>query len=179
MKRFFLSFLLIFFVSGCGTVAYKQIHTPKDEPKIEKLKKELLTVSDNPKEAQELAELAIAYSKVLANRYNLVSPPLYHNFLVNIGQRKRGLCFHFVEDLMQEINRHDFKSFHFRWGRANGDKFDEHNVIVVTGNKNDNFSDGIILDAWRNSGNLVFWPVKDDPKYRFIEWDEGNRRIAK
>ncbi len=177
MKKLFLLILIIFFLNGCGSVYYKQIHTPKDDTKIEKLKKELLTVSDNPQEAQELAVLAVTYPKVLANRYHLVSPPLYHNFLVNIGQRKRGLCFQFVEDIMKEINKHNFDSFHFRWGRANADKLNEHNVIVVTGDKDDNFDDGIILDAWRNSGNLLFWRVKDDPEYKFKEWQEGDERI--
>ena len=177
MKKLFLSILMMFFINGCGSVVYKQLHTPQDDIKIEKLKNELLTVSTSKQEAEELANLAVTYPKVLANRYRLVSPPLYHNFLVNTGQRKRGLCFHFVEDIMQEINKHNFKSFNFRWGRANADELDEHNVIVVTGNKNSNFNDGIILDAWRNSGNLLFWRVKDDPKYKFTEWAEGNRRI--
>jgi len=178
MKKIILILLALFALNSCGSVVYKQIHTPQDNPKIMRLTKELLTVSDNKKEAKELATLAVTYPKVLANRYRLVSPPLYHNFLVNSGQRERGLCFHFVEDIMQEINTRGFKSFKFRWGRANADKLDEHNVIVVTGNKDSNFGDGIILDAWRHSGDLYFLRVKDDPKYKFIEWDEGNRRIS-
>ena len=177
MKKTVILIIAIFLLNSCGAVTYNQIHTLQDNPKIEHLKQEFLTVSNNKQEASELATLAITYPKVLANRYHLVSPPLYHNFLVNNGQRERGLCYHFVEDIMAEINTRDFKSFKFRWGRANADKLDEHNVIVVTGNKNSNFSDGIILDAWRNSGNLLFLKVKNDPKYKFKEWVEGNSRI--
>ena len=175
-KQLFLILLLIL-LNGCGSVVYKQLDTPKDEAKIQQLKNELLTVSNNEQEAAKLAKTAVIYPKVLANRYQLVSPPLYHNFLVNIGERKRGLCFHFVEDLMQEINKTHYKSFNFRWGRANANKLDEHNVIVVTGNINNNFQDGIILDGWRNSGDLFFCKVKNDPKYKFKEWQEGNYRI--
>ena len=177
MKKLFFLIVAILFLNSCTSVHYKNIYTSKDNQKIEHLKEELLTVSNNKDEAKELATLAVIYPKILANRYNLVSPPIYHNFLVNSGQRKRGLCFHFVEDIMQEINSRNFKSFNFRWGRANADKIDEHNVIVVTGNKNSNFQDGIILDGWRDSGELFFCRVKDDPKYRFVEWAEGNSRI--
>jgi uncharacterized protein YceK len=177
MKSFFLLFLTLFFINGCGSVVYKQIHVPEDSIKIERLKNQLLTVSTNEQEAQELATLGITYPKVLANRYNLVEPPLYHNFLVNSGQRKRGLCFHFVEDIMREIKRHNFQSFQFHWGRANADELNEHNVIVVTGDKNSNFKDGIILDGWRNSGRLFSCKVLDDPKYEFKEWQVGNERF--
>jgi hypothetical protein len=78
---------------------------------------------------------------------------------------------------MAKINQRGFKSFKFVWGRANGDKLNEHNVIVVTGKKDYNFYNGIILDAWRNSGDLFFCRVKDDKEYKFTPWQEGNSRI--
>jgi hypothetical protein len=176
MRAIFTIFAIIFILSGCGSVKYNSLYTHRDNSKIDKLTTMLVGIGGSALEAKELASLAIRGSKELANRYNLVSPPQYHNFLVNSGQRSRGLCFHFVEDLMSEINSRGFKSFKFKWGRANADKLDEHNVIVVLG-KNSNFKDGIVLDAWRNSGDLLFLKVKDDPKYNFIEWEEGNRRI--
>ena len=179
MKKIIFIITVIFLLNSCGAVHYNSLLTPKDSTKISKLEKELLTVSNNQKEAHKLAIIAIKTPRALANRYNLVSPPLYHNFLVNSGQRSRGLCYHFVEDTMAEINKYNFSSFKFRWGRANANKFNEHNVIVVTGNKDSNFSNGIILDGWRNSGELFFCKVKDDPKYKFIEWQEGNERIKK
>jgi len=177
MRAIIFSIFSIFFINSCGSVSYSQLYTPDDNPKIKHLKQELLTVSNNRQEAQELATLAVTYPKELANRYNLVSPPVYQNFLVNSGQRKRGLCFHWVEDIMREIKTRDFKTFNFRWGRANANQLNEHNVIVVTGNKNNNFSDGIIIDGWRNSGKVFFCKVKNDPKYHFKEWQTGNERI--
>ena len=177
MKKLLFLIVMALFINSCTSVHYSNIHTPKDNAKIKRLERELLSVSNNKTEAKELATLAVTYPKVLANRYNLVSPPLYHNFLVNSGQRERGLCFHFVEDIAKEINTRGFKSFKFRWGRANANKLNEHNVIVVTGNKDSNFQNGIILDGWRNSGDLFFCRVKDDPKYKFKEWPEGNKRI--
>jgi len=138
-----------------------------------------LTISNNRREANELATLAIIHSKRLANSYNLVSPPSYHNFLVNSGERKKGLCYHFVDDLMREINKRDFKSFKFRWGRANAEKLNEHNVIVVLGNRENQWEEGVVLDAWRDSGRLFFTKVKDDKEYRFRPWQEGDIRISR
>ncbi len=177
MKAFILFFSLLFF-HACGSVYYNKLYDPlKDESKKNKLAQMLYEVSGNMNQSNELAFLAIKESRALANEYNLTSPPLYHNFLVNSGLRKRGLCFHFVEDLMKQIKQHNFSAFDFRWGRANGNKLNEHNVIVVLGNKEQNFQNGVILDAWRKSGELFFCKVKDDPKYHFIEWKEGDRRI--
>ena len=176
MKRFYALILIIFFFSGCGSVHYASLQTPQDQARINKLTNILYRLSHNQKESKELAKVAIMHSKVLANRYNLVSPPLYHNFLVNSGQRQKGLCYDFVDDLMAEIRTHHFRDFRFRWGRANANRLDEHNVIVVLG-KDTPFNEGVILDAWRNSGILYFTKVKDDPKYHFKPWPEGDIRI--
>ncbi len=170
-------FTIIFALNSCSSIKYSSTYSIKDNYKIEKLTNMLTELGGDKNEAKELATLAVTHSKKLANDYNLVSPPQYHNFLVNSGQRERGLCFHFVEDLMKEINSRGFKSFDFKWGRANPDKLDEHNVIVVVKKGSSDFNNGVILDAWRNSGNLYFIKVKDDPKYRFKEWLEGNKRI--
>jgi len=177
MRLFIAIFTLIFTLSSCSSVKYSSTYSIKDNAKIEKLTQILTNLGGNRAEAQELATLAVTHSKKLANEYNLVSPPQYHNFLVNSGQRERGLCFHFVEDLMKEIKSRNFKSFDFKWGRANGDKLDEHNVIVVLKKGSQDFKNGIILDAWRKSGNLYFIKLKDDPKYHFTEWKEGNKRL--
>ncbi len=176
MSRVFSILFLILFLSGCSSVHYNTPYQSSDKPRIQKLANMLMQLSHDPIESKELATLAVTHSKVLANRYNLVSPPLYHNFLVNSGQREKGLCYDFVDDLMAEIRTRNFKHFRFRWGRANADQLDEHNVIVVLGS-NTPFQEGIILDAWRNSGILYFTKVKDDPKYSFKPWLEGDRRI--
>ncbi len=177
MRKTILFFLLLLFVSGCGSVYYNSLYDPQDSSKIKRLSKMLQQLSHDPKESKELATLAVTHSKVLANRYKLVSPPLYHNFLVNSGKREKGLCYDFVDDLMAEIRTRHFKHFTFKWGRANANALDEHNVIVVL-SKGVPFKEGIILDAWRNSGKVYFVKVKDDPKYQFKEWQEGNSRIA-
>ncbi len=169
--------LALFILNSCSSVRYNNLYTPKDNIKINRLTNMLIKIGGDKQESKELATLAVIDSKKLANDYDLVSPPLYHNFLVNSGQRKRGLCFHFVEDLSKEINSRGFRSFDFKWGRANANKFNEHNVIIVTKKGSKNIQNGIVLDAWRNSGDLYFNWVKDDKKYNWKEWFEGDRRV--
>ena len=175
--RLLLTIILTFFTISCSSVNYPTLNKDTDYKKIDKLTKELLSLSDNKQEATELATLAIRYPRALANRYKLVSPPLYHNFLVNSGKRERGLCYHFVQDIQKEINSRNFKSFSFKWGVANQNMLNEHNVIVVMPKKGGNFDDGIILDAWRNSAELYFSKVKDDKEYSFTEWIDGTNKL--
>jgi hypothetical protein len=176
LRRLFI-IILTFFAISCSSVHYNSLHKVTDDKKVALLKKELLTLSNNKEEASELATLAITYPRVLANRYHLVSPPQYHNFLVNTGKRSRGLCYHFVEDIQKEINRRNFKSFSFKWGVANQNKLNEHNVIVVMPKSGGDFKEGVILDGWRNSGELYFTKVKDDPEYSFKEWAIGDKKL--
>ncbi len=171
--KFIIFSFLVLFLSACSSIHYKTLYSLEDTNKIQKLKTQLLKIGADPSEAQELATLAVIKSKELANAYNLVSPPQYHNFLVNSGKRERGLCYHFVQDLDKEIRLRHFKTLHFKWGVANQNRLNEHNVIVVLG-KNTKWEDGIILDAWRKSGKLFFTRVKDDKEYHFKEWKEGS-----
>ena len=179
MKRLLFIVFITFFIVSCGSVNVDSIYKPSDNAKIAKLANELENLGGSHSEARELATLAITYPRVLAKKYKLVSPPLYQNFLVNIGLRKRGLCYQWVEDLYKEIKTRDFKTFDFKWGQANANKLNEHNVLVVVKKGSNDFENGIILDAWRNSGEMFFKKVKDDKEYHFIESKEGDERLKK
>ncbi|NPA82490.1 MAG: hypothetical protein GXO31_07750 [Epsilonproteobacteria bacterium] len=151
----------------------------KERKKIDKLYSMLISL--DPKidryEAKELAKTAVLYPIYLSKKYDLVYPPNFHNFLVNINLRQKGLCYQWVEDLMKEIGCKNFKSFSFHWGVANRGKLNEHNVIVVTA-KNASYESGIVFDAWRNSGDLYFNYLKNEKKYKFKEWKEKSKIIS-
>ncbi len=117
----------------------------------------------DPDEARLAAETAIYYSMHLANEYNLVSPPLFHNFLVNLGMRQKGLCFHWADDLMASLRSLKLKSFDLYWGVAYHESFlsRDHYSVVITA-QGQPFEEGIVLDAWRNSGKLYWAYVKED-----------------
>jgi hypothetical protein len=113
-------------------------------------------------EAGQVAQTAIQYSSYLAREYELVRPAILHNVLVRIGFKNRGLCHHWTLDLMKQLELLKLKSYQLFWGVAHrGSELREHNSVVVAG-KGQRFEDGIVLDPWRNSGELYWTPVKND-----------------
>ncbi|MGD9160953.1 MAG: hypothetical protein PVG39_21225 [Desulfobacteraceae bacterium] len=132
--------------------------------KIKKLQQELTTLGNNIEitEARQLAETSISYSLYLADEYKLVWPPFFHNILVRIGVKDRGLCYQWTEDLMKRLVSLKLKSFSLHHGVAyRGNDFREHNTVVVTA-RGQEFTEGIVLDPWRNSGDLYWGAVRAD-----------------
>jgi len=116
----------------------------------------------NLTEAGELAETAIGYSYHLAGEYRVVRPAIFHNLLVRIGLKDRGLCYQWTEDLMNRLDLMQLNSFQLHWGVAyRGSELREHNTVVVTA-RGQPFEEGIVLDPWRNSGDLFWARVKND-----------------
>ena len=171
--------LLVFlFFSGCGHVHYQEpgigangdpllyatIHD-KYSDQVLRLKKDLESLSNDldAKEAFLIANTAIRFSMVLANQYELVRPPLLHNHLVNAGTKKRGICFHWTQDLIKRLRELDQKSFDFHCGIAYADSWLRitHSSVIISA-KGKAFEDGIVLDPWRNSGRLYWISVKKD-----------------
>lgn len=121
------------------------------------------------KEAEKLAATSLKYSLQLIKEYDLVTPPLYQNFLVNIGVKERGLCWQFAYDMLSHTLAQNFTSFDYYIGGAHiNDYWEEHNTLVVTC-KGCKFSEGIILDPWRNSGTLFFSKVGNDIDYNWTQ----------
>ncbi|KAG1665765.1 Capsule polysaccharide export protein KpsS [Nymphon striatum] len=152
-----------------GSTVVKAIDSA-DNQKIDSLYNAIMTLGSNiePSEAQFVAREAVLYPKVLANRYKLASPPLYHNVLVNYGRRPRGLCYQWTHDMGKQINR-PMKSLQFFHGVAfRRNYWKEHSTLVVAA-KGKGVPDGIVLDPWRNSGNLFWSRVKDDKKYPWVQ----------
>ena len=126
--------------------------------KIKQLEHELVALSAavDKTDAQIMAATAVRESAVLAEEYQLIRPAVTHNLLVVLGIKDRGLCYHWTEDLMKRLQALDLKSLQLQWGVAyRGSELREHNCVVITA-RGQSFFKGIVLDPWRNSGNL-FW----------------------
>ena len=176
--------LLAVFLSGC-VGAHQRSRIPADtvtpndrreadtyREKIESLRNDLTALNghSNLTEAGLLAETAISYSSYLAEEYRLVRPAILHNVLVRVGLKDRGLCYHWTEDLMKRLYLLELKNFQLHWGVAyRGSELREHNSVVVTA-RGQKFEEGIVLDPWRNSGELYWARVKND-RY---PWKERN-----
>ncbi len=132
--------------------------------KVNQLEHELVALSEtiDKSEAMIVAETAVREAAVLAEEYQLVRPAVAHNLLVVLGLKDRGLCYQWTEDLMKRLQTLDLKSLQLHWGVSyRGSELREHNCVVVTA-KGQSFFNGIVLDPWRNSGNLFWAQVTKD-----------------
>ncbi len=182
---FIFSFLLIllFSLGGCSVkytevvFAEKTLYLKKSDPRIEEkilsLCKALQALSSkvNEEDAKIFSHTAILYSSYLAKEYELVSPPNVHNFLISIGVKERGLCYHWANDLIAYLKKQDLQSFDLYRAVYQQGKINEHSSIVVTA-KNQPFSDGIVLDAWRDSSDLYFEKLSEDKEYI---WEQNRK----
>lgn len=147
------------FISKTNTKTTNRIN--KLSQQIQSLSKEI-----SPKESNKFAYTTTYYAMHLANNYQLVSPALYHNFLINQKQKKRGLCYHWVTDILKYLENSNFKTLGIYKVVANKGLHNEHNAISITA-PNHPFDEGILIDAWRGSGKLFFIPIKED---RYYNW---------
>jgi len=142
----------------------------KVENKVISLTRALRSLSPrvNEKEAKVFSQAAVLYPRYLAEQYELVSPPYFQNFLITLGIKERGLCYHWASDLIAYLKDQELKSFDLYRAVVNEGSMREHHGVVVTA-KDRPFSEGIILDAWRNSSDIYFGKLKEDKDYAWIE----------
>jgi hypothetical protein len=139
-----------------ATEAYRQ--------KVELLQDDLAVLNQqaNLLEARQVAETAITYSNQLAEKYQLVRPAVLHNVLIRVGLKDRGLCYHWTEDLLKQLQSLDLRTYQLYWGVAHrGSELREHNSVVITA-RGQAFEKGMVLDPWRNSGDLYWALIKTD-----------------
>ena len=145
-----------------------RILTNKQKQSINGLAKALKALGSNTSqtEANDIAYDAIVYPMVLANQYNLIYPPQLQNVLVNAKRRDRGLCWQWADDMTAHMKKKNLKTFDLLRGTANRRLKNEHNVLVIVA-KGASFYTGILLDPWRNSGDLYWAKIteEEDPQY--------------
>ncbi len=134
-----------------------------DLPKAEKLANELAALSPrvNHDEAKLLADCAFATVSKLRREYRMFGTPIFNNFLIYHGLRKRGYCYQWSEDLLIALDALRLKSLDLHWGEYDPGTWRENNCIVVTA-KGQPFKRGIMLECWRHLGHLYFGPVVSD-----------------
>jgi hypothetical protein len=168
--------LLVIFLTGCSAShqAYRKSgdnsatsHSAIKEVYLEKISALQGDLADlnrqaNKLETRQVAETAVIYSGDLAEEYDLVRPAILHNVFVRIGLKDRGLCYHWTEDLIKRLQSLELKTYQLHWGVAyRGSELREHNSVVITA-KGEAFENGLILDPWRNSGDLYWALIKTD-----------------
>src|ERR1043166_4564984 len=153
----------------------------KESAKAEELANQLARLSHrvDRNEARLLAECAYATVARLRQEYRMFGTPIFNNFLVYHGWRKRGYCFQWTEDLLLALDKLKLKTLELHWGDTYRDTWRENNCLVVTA-KGQVFDRGMILECWRHFGHLR-WnlvPSDQDPYYENTEWAEKVRARA-
>jgi hypothetical protein len=152
-------------LTGCaGPRAAAPLEPGRIDSKIASLQGRLkgLGPATDPDEARRVAHAAVIDSYRLAEDYRLATPARWHNLLIQVGLRERGLCFHWTEDLMKRLQALNLRTYRLHWGVAHrGSDLYEHNSVVITAS-NQAFEDGLVLDPWRNSGDLYWATVRED-----------------
>ena len=153
----------------------------KDSAKAQELGNQLARLSRrvDPNEAKLLANCAYATVARLRQEYRPFGTPIFNNFLVYHGWKKRGYCYQWSEDLLLALDKLKLKTLELHWGDAYRDTWRENNCVVVTA-KGQPFNRGMILECWRHFGNLR-WnlvPSDQDPYYENAEWAEKVRARA-
>ena len=133
----------------------------------------------DPTEAKLLADFAYATVARLRQEYRMFGTPIFNNFLVYHGWRKRGYCYQWTEDLLLALDTLKLKTLELHWADTYRDTWRENNCLVVTA-KGQPFERGMILECWRHFGHLR-WnlvPSDQDPYYENTKWAEKVRARA-
>jgi len=171
--RWAASLAFLFFVSAC-TPHFTPKTIQKDQKKLYNMFRRYQPTIDS-REAWILSREAILYSKKLSQKYKVSSPPLVHNFLVNVGIKNRGLCYEWSDDLYRHLQGLGFDTLKLKPVGANiGSYWTEHNALVVLPRYSKNMDHGILLDPWRGAGKLYYTPVMQDLDYHWkLRTDRG------
>jgi hypothetical protein len=148
-----------------------------DAANAEKLADQLASLSPrvNRDETKLLADCAFVTVSKLRREYRMFGTPIFNNFLIYHGLRKRGYCYQWSEDLLLALDRLKLTSLELHWGEYDPGTWRENNCIVVTA-KGHPFKRGIMLECWRHLGHLYFNPVASDWEL-YVENSAYARRV--
>jgi hypothetical protein len=165
MLRSFFSFLaFLLLLSGC---AQKSAIKQGNEVVVLAQMLHALNTNNAKEAAQQLAYDIFDKTEQLVKEFEFISPPQFHNFLVNVGVKEKGLCYHWSDALYDYLNAKHYEGFEFHLFGANiGEYWSEHNVLVVSA-KGGVIEEGVIIDPWRDPGRLFFSKVEEDSAYRW------------
>ncbi len=179
IMRCYINIFIILLFTSCSLTPRHIASKEEIESKEEKLYRMIIGLNKtiDKKEARDLAKKSILYAIRLAKEYKVVSPPLWHNTLVNIGFKKRGLCYQWAEDMLLFLLKQKYQTVQFYSIGAKIRDYFEHNALALSA-KGVFFNKSIVLDAWRESGNLYFNYIDKD-KYIWKNREKVYRKVVR
>lgn len=139
---------------------------------VVELKASLMTLQEEKTpeisaEADLIARDVIARLYELSQKWHIGNSALFNNLLINTGIRKKGFCYHYVEELKNALSKRELTYFDLHWGTAWEGDFRENNSLVITA-RGKPFETGVAIDAWRTAGRPFWTAVKGD-RFPWIE----------
>ncbi len=164
-------------LTGPNAVAPTRL-SAADQDRANELSRRIVALSPTirPDEAERLSETAYLTVRRLAVEYRMTWPSGVQNYLIATGQRKRGYCFHWAEDIIAALAKLKLQTIELHWAEAFPRTSGEHNVPVVTA-VGQPYGQGIMLDGWRYAGVLYTAEVKKD--MHLFEWRENKVHFAR
>ena len=126
-------------------------------------------------EAALLANCAYATVSRLRRQYHMFGTPIFNNFLVYHGLRKRGYCYQWTADLLVALDALKLKTVELHWGEAYAGTYRENNCLVATA-IGQPFDHGMILECWRHMGHLR-WNLVPSDEDRYVENKKYAQRV--
>ena len=118
-------------------------------------------------EADIIAKDVIETLYALSQKWRIGSSALLTNFLINVGVKEKGFCYHYVAALRKVLFKKEWNQYDIRWGTAWENTFRENNALVITA-KGGSFEDGLAIDAWRTAGRPFWTKIKGD-RFPWVE----------
>jgi len=157
----------LLFLNGCSTRRVSDdgmaaTNALSNERTAQQLEADLtLLLGYRDDETSRLAQTILSATDALARQYQVQPPALWHNLLVNIGIRDRGLCCHWTQDLLGKIETLQLQHYQAVWAVSRHGTWREHSCVVVTA-AGQGIATGLVLDAWRDAGHLYWTRVAED-----------------
>lgn len=118
-------------------------------------------------EAARAAQIAHDYALQLKAQYRVTDPAIIHNAKIINGFRERGLCNDWAEDILKRLRQENFKTLDLHWITSPPTDFRIIHHSAAISAKGDGPLDTIVLDGWRNGGELFWAPVLEDTRYNW------------
>ena len=164
--------------AACATIPPEDLPRPSDAD-VAALAQAITDLGPevDPGEAQRMARISYDYPLRLAVEYQVEDSPIIHNMKVNQGLKPRGLCYQWADDLEARLSAEGFKTLDLHRAIANSESAIriEHSTVIVSA-PGDSMYEGIVLDPWRNGGQLYWGAVREDTRYPWLPREEVFKR---
>lgn len=182
MQKLFFATIIV--LAGCApqTLALQRdapnhSQIQRDSEAVEKLAHALMQLPENPKaggaapevvanEAWRIARALVDQTRETQKEFQMARGPIWSNFLIKIGKRKKGYCYHWVPELLRALPQQPMQAFERHWGGSFLSLGRENNAVIIT-RRAAPLATGIVYDAWRGVGRPFWKKVGEDKKYRW------------